>query len=82
MRLRKAQIPIILIASAVEVRAVYKWSECEEKVRAIQRGDLTLGHINNETIDEYLYFGPVAGATASLPREEYLTVTYEGMYLP
>ncbi|KAK4108552.1 hypothetical protein N656DRAFT_761206 [Canariomyces notabilis] len=75
---RRAQITIILIASAVKVRAVYKWSECEERVRAIQRGDLTLGHIDNTTIDQYLYFGPVAGATASLPREDYLTVTYEG----
>ncbi|KAK3360564.1 hypothetical protein B0T25DRAFT_496507 [Lasiosphaeria hispida] len=59
-------------------QSTYRWSECKQRVLDIQTGNLTLGLISNETIDQYLYHGQVVGLDKSFPRDKYLSVTYQG----
>uniref|UniRef100_A0A0D2XL35 Uncharacterized protein n=1 Tax=Fusarium oxysporum (strain Fo5176) TaxID=660025 RepID=A0A0D2XL35_FUSOF len=69
---------IFLVSPAPVVLATNKWSDCQQKVLQIQAGELTLGSINNETLNEFLYHGPVTGLDRNFPRDKYLAVTYEG----
>ncbi|EWZ00141.1 hypothetical protein FOYG_00033 [Fusarium oxysporum NRRL 32931] len=69
---------ILLVSPAPVVLATYKWSDCQQKVLQIQAGELTVGSINNETLNEFLYHGPVTGLDRNFPRDKYLAVTYEG----
>lgn len=60
------------------VQAGYKWSEGEDRVRSILDGRTVYDGVDNSTIGEYLYFGPVAGLKDGYPKDDYITVTYDG----
>ena len=77
MRYRNAQVLLVLVPLGHGVQA-YEWAECKQQVQRIQRGELAIGAINNETLHEYLYNGPFFGLDKSFPTGQYLTVTYEG----
>jgi len=69
---------LILLSTGGGVQALYKWSDCKERVLQIQRGERVIGAVNKETLPQFLYYGPVARLDQSYPRGEYLAVTYEG----
>src|SRR6478752_288987 len=58
----------------------YNWKECKETVRKIRDENMTLGAINRDSLDRYLYNGPIRGLTnpAVLDDPDYIRVTYDG----
>lgn len=83
MRFQHLRVIIVsFVASAHSVRAAYKWSSCEDRVRKIQAGELVIRNIDNITIANYIYHDPVAGLSPNVRRQDYLTLTYEGPFLP
>lgn len=52
--------------------------ECKIRVEGILDGTVTYGLINNETIDEYIHRGPVAGINSSFPLKNLTRVTRDG----
>ena len=63
----------------VQVKADYfKWSDCEERVLQIQRGEAEHNGITNLTIASYIYTGPAIGIRPDFPREQYFALTYQG----
>jgi hypothetical protein len=77
--MKSTHIPLILfLSSAPVVSAAYNWSDCHEKVRQIQDGNLTMGSINSETIDEFIYHGTVTGLVRNFSSDQFLAITYEG----
>jgi len=69
---------LFLVASEQAVLAAYSWNRCKDTVQKIQRGELAIGSINHETIDEYIYPGKIYGLNPSFPRNQYLAITYAG----
>lgn len=54
------------------------WGDCETDVRKIMNGTQVVDGIDNSTISSFLYHGPVPKLSPDYPREELLTITYEG----
>jgi len=79
MRYQKVEVLLVLVSTGSGVQALYKWSECKQRVLQIQRGELAIGSVNNETLHQFIYDGPVTGLDKSYPRDQYLAVTYEGI---
>ena len=59
-----------------------KFDICKLRLERILNGTETFRGINNETIQHFLYHGPVAGMKpeyAEKSRDEFITITTEGM---
>ena len=55
---------------------------CKLRLQSILNGAETFRGISNETIEEFLYRGPVSGMKpdyAQRSRDEFITITTEGM---
>lgn len=60
-----------------------KFDRCKIRLDNIMNGTESLGTINNDTIDEWLYNGKVWGMNdefARTSRDSFITVTTRGMY--
>lgn len=71
-------ILILILFAGLGATTLYSFSKCEADLRGILNGTLTLDGISNETIDQYIYHGPVTGLKADYPRSQYLALTYHG----
>lgn len=78
--MKSTHIPRIffLFSLAPVVSAAYNWTDCQQRVLDIQAGNLTMGSINNETLDEFIYHGPVTGLDRNFSRDQFIAITYEG----
>jgi len=78
--LTRSLFPYLVVVFAPSITAAESILDCGEKVQQILNGTLTIGDINNVTIHGpyYMYYGPVHGLEDSYPRDDYLTLTYEG----
>lgn len=85
MRYRRPR-PLLALTLAgnavVPVRATYRydWNDCKSNIQKLLNG--TLDEVNgvdkSSLLSYYLYTGAVTGLSPSYPRENLLTVTYEG----
>lgn len=58
--------------------AQYSFSTCQQLIDSIANGTYSIGNINNETIWQYVYTGPVYMLKNTFPRTQYFCITYEG----
>ncbi|RKK77499.1 hypothetical protein BFJ71_g16732 [Fusarium oxysporum] len=57
---------------------VYDFDTCKADIERILNGTLSIGDINNTTIDQYIWDGIVQGIDKHFPRDQYLALTYDG----
>jgi hypothetical protein len=58
--------------------AQYSFSTCQQLIDSVVNGTYSIGDINNETIWQYVYTGPVYKLKDTFPRSQYFCITYEG----
>ncbi len=78
MAFARGRTLVFLLVFGRVARARYNWSDCEIAVQRIIDGKDTVNGVDNSTINDYLYSGPVRGLNPNFPRQDYLAVTYEG----
>jgi hypothetical protein len=66
------------IATAAAHDTHFTFDTCKQNVLAIINGTYSQGDINNQTIWQYIYTGPVRGLKADFPRADFLTLTLSG----
>ena len=82
LRRRPLLLLLFFCLVSLTVAELYSFNQCEADVQRILNGTLTIGHITNETIGEYLYHGHVTGLKKGFPRSQYLALTYRGIHAP
>lgn len=72
---------VLLIGIAAGQDSGSKFDICKIRVERIRNGTETFGTINNETIEDYIYDGPVQGMNpeyARTSRNKFLTLKTSG----
>jgi hypothetical protein len=73
----KALLDLCLIFAPLAA-AQYSFTSCQDIFESIIAGNYTMGDINNETVWQYIYTGPVYMLKDSFPRNQYFAITYQG----